>query len=264
MPWCPKCKNEYKEGISVCADCGCELVNSLEDQFVPIYFGPEEDIDKIIEFLVANHIPSVQKHFDENDNVFELTAKSREKEEVSRLIRIYLKEMTPKEELETIVPKKKYLEEVYEDTGKRAEEYKSGAYTLLLIGGLGIIALVLIDLNVIPLNLPSFTRILVSVVMGALFLIFVILGAASFKTCKKLESQAEIENSKEKEIREWFEKNITRDVIDEDLDAEHDTEEELYFKRTEKIRNLMKNAYPDEPDNFMEYLLEDMYGKIFE
>ncbi|MDE5866499.1 MAG: hypothetical protein K2H31_07865 [Lachnospiraceae bacterium] len=30
MPWCPKCKNEYVEGIKVCADCGTELVDSLE------------------------------------------------------------------------------------------------------------------------------------------------------------------------------------------------------------------------------------------
>ena len=27
MPWCPKCKNEYREGFSVCADCGSVLVD---------------------------------------------------------------------------------------------------------------------------------------------------------------------------------------------------------------------------------------------
>ena len=27
--WCPKCKNEYVEGITHCADCGMELVESL-------------------------------------------------------------------------------------------------------------------------------------------------------------------------------------------------------------------------------------------
>ena len=26
MPWCPKCKTEYREGFTVCADCGSELV----------------------------------------------------------------------------------------------------------------------------------------------------------------------------------------------------------------------------------------------
>lgn len=26
MPWCPKCKTEYREGFLVCADCGSELV----------------------------------------------------------------------------------------------------------------------------------------------------------------------------------------------------------------------------------------------
>ena len=31
MPWCPKCKNEYYEGIKVCADCKTELVDSLEE-----------------------------------------------------------------------------------------------------------------------------------------------------------------------------------------------------------------------------------------
>ena len=27
MPWCPKCKSEYRDGFIVCADCGSELVS---------------------------------------------------------------------------------------------------------------------------------------------------------------------------------------------------------------------------------------------
>lgn len=29
--YCPKCKAEYVEGIRTCADCGCHLVEKLED-----------------------------------------------------------------------------------------------------------------------------------------------------------------------------------------------------------------------------------------
>ena len=32
MPWCPVCKNEYREGIERCAECKVTLVDSLEEE----------------------------------------------------------------------------------------------------------------------------------------------------------------------------------------------------------------------------------------
>ncbi len=29
MPWCPSCREEYREGFTVCSDCGAELVDEL-------------------------------------------------------------------------------------------------------------------------------------------------------------------------------------------------------------------------------------------
>lgn len=39
MPWCPHCKTEYREGVSVCADCGATLVEALPptgEEAVPV------------------------------------------------------------------------------------------------------------------------------------------------------------------------------------------------------------------------------------
>ncbi|MFZ3100622.1 MAG: DUF2007 domain-containing protein [Desulfitobacteriaceae bacterium] len=30
MPWCPKCKTEYRRGYNICSDCGSSLVETLE------------------------------------------------------------------------------------------------------------------------------------------------------------------------------------------------------------------------------------------
>ncbi|MDD5934862.1 MAG: hypothetical protein PUC65_04735 [Clostridiales bacterium] len=33
MPWCPKCKTEYKKGVIVCVDCGSELVDEQPEMY---------------------------------------------------------------------------------------------------------------------------------------------------------------------------------------------------------------------------------------
>ena len=31
--WCPKCRTEYQDGVTVCSDCGTELVEGTEEEF---------------------------------------------------------------------------------------------------------------------------------------------------------------------------------------------------------------------------------------
>ena len=31
MPWCPKCKTEYRDGVTACPDCGSRLVEELPE-----------------------------------------------------------------------------------------------------------------------------------------------------------------------------------------------------------------------------------------
>lgn len=32
MPWCPKCRTEYRQGFAICNDCGLQLVENLEKE----------------------------------------------------------------------------------------------------------------------------------------------------------------------------------------------------------------------------------------
>ena len=54
MSWCPKCKCEYREGFTICSDCGCELVEVLE---------PEKE-EQIIENDTEAFLVSVSDDFE--------------------------------------------------------------------------------------------------------------------------------------------------------------------------------------------------------
>ena len=69
MPWCPVCKNEYKDGYTVCADCGATLVASLDGGLKAIYFGTEDEMYEISKFLRANGIKKTEVSFHEKENL---------------------------------------------------------------------------------------------------------------------------------------------------------------------------------------------------
>ena len=71
MPWCPKCKNEYKAGFTVCADCGCNLVDELGNEIVA-YYGSESEVDALIDFLNEKGFDFPYKHYNNKEAVYEV------------------------------------------------------------------------------------------------------------------------------------------------------------------------------------------------
>ena len=48
MPFCPKCKYEFVDGIKKCNECGCDLVDNLDDITNE---SDEEIMDKIVSLV---------------------------------------------------------------------------------------------------------------------------------------------------------------------------------------------------------------------
>ena len=274
MPWCPKCKNEYKDGYTVCADCGTTLVASLDEGPVALYFGTEEELHEMCVFMRVNGIEETEVVFDEKENTYELLVARNKASEAQKQLRVYIAKIAaPKKlaeaeqmasEMEVQEPEQEYYSGPYQEADKKAEEYKSGADTLLIVGTLGIVALVLLNLGIIPISLTFFTKILVTSVMGVMFVIFLGLGITSRKSYKVLKDQAGNEKDQKTEIQSYLKELIRSENFDGELTEDDPAMEILYFRRTQKMKELITEKYDSLDSAFVDYIIEETYAEIFE
>lgn len=224
MAWCPKCKCEYVEGIRVCADCGCELVEEL----------PEEKMgmaDALPEELLEN-LP---------DEGWEDTEKEKPEEEA--------------------VPAYQHF---YVNNEEKAEDNKTSAYTLLTIGSLGLIVIILIFMDVIPIYMSVTNKYIVTGVMGVLFLLFIVMGGVSLKNSRILFKKASKENNLTTEIKKWCVNNLQMQEIDQELELIDQPEELKYFQRTAYMRSAINKQFMNLDEAYLDRLLDEVYPEIFE
>ena len=215
MAWCPNCKCEYIEGIKVCADCGCELVDTLES---------ENETVETIEEIAAE----VEKfEFDEEE------------------------------------PSPKY-HSPYMNNEERAEENRTAAYTLLLVGGVGLVLIVLFFFDVINLHMALTSKYMITGVMGALFVLFIIMGIVSMKNSRILIQKASKENNLTMEIRKWYKENLKKEQVDALLELGEQPEELKYFQRFDYMKKAIQNQFMNLDEAYLDRLIEEVYPEIFE
>ncbi len=282
MAWCPNCKTEYKEGITVCSDCGTELVEALEtEERCSILSGEEDQIELLKKFLEYNDIMScVITQMPEGDAyTYELSV-SKEDEELSRRAAVvFLRETAAKEntaDADSSMDGQNEEAEMPEDKAsakqaksfvkaeEKAENFKSSAYALTIVGAVGLVAMILIMVGIIPLNFASNVKLIAYIVLDLMFIIFIVMGVHSMITAKKYAGEANMENSKTAEILEWFAVTYKADAIDQLTEGMEGEEELNYFKRTEVMKHLILEQYPGLDDAYLEHLIDELYQGIFE
>ena len=152
---------------------------------------------------------------------------------------------------------------VYVSKESKKEETKSTAYSFLLVSVIGFIALILFATGALPVHVADYMKIMLCIVMGAMLLIFFVIGIVSLRQLKTLGTQAEKENDLSSEIISWFTSTYSAEDIDEGMDEEV-FDQDLYFKRYEIMTRFLSKQYPDLEETFLDHLVEELYGNLFE
>lgn len=277
MPWCPVCKNEYKEGILRCADCNVDLVEQLTEEKKAIYFGELKKLETIDAFLKENGIESGNITFEEEEQVYELSVLESDQKKAVRILGIFLREEEKNadkhiedenQEEDQTEKKEREPAAVYVDKKYKADEYKTSAYTLFFVGILGIVFLVCMGLDLLPIfNLGTSTKIMMYVVLGTLFLVFLGFGIYSMKAYKRILEESLEEESLIKKVEEYLNKTVTKETIKTSLnkkEIENENPEDMYFEITAMIEAEMKKAFPDLEEALLAKLTEDHYTRLYE
>lgn len=235
MAWCPKCRYEYRDGIEMCPDCKVALVDELPPT-------DNELSGKGMDFSNEQFLNMNTENNSEFGNFTENSSSDIDKQ-VSDDDKI----------------------KVYQDKKTKAEDFKSSAYTLIIMGVLGLVALVLIELGIIPLHLAVPGKYITYTVMSVMFIIFIITGIGSFRSFKKYASEAKSEDELTESIISWAHENINKEYITGKAGALEETTDEIkYFKYFEILKNSITAQFGELDASYLEAICEELYADIFE
>lgn len=138
------------------------------------------------------------------------------------------------------------------------QELKSTAYSFLVISIIGLILLALNIMKVISIFNGTFSYL----ILGIVFLFFLVVGITSLKKASQVSLEIDAENAQTKAVNDWLYENVRKYDLNKILDREaFEHDEAYYLKLIDKIKELLKNEFKELDDNYMESIIEDYYDE---
>ena len=145
---------------------------------------------------------------------------------------------------------------VYRSSAEKAEDNHSSGILLVTVGAIGLIGDAFFLMKN-PLDMPLFNRYLSCGIMGALFILFFVMGLLSVRTYKIFTIKAKEENNILDQVRSWCDKELTKEVIEEEIKFSEESEFDYEYSK-DKERLLFKGnsaallVVPESEDEFPE------------
>ena len=154
---------------------------------------------------------------------------------------------------------------VYQDKKTKAEDFKSSGYSLTIVGALGLIMIVLMELGFLPFRLAGSSRYITYGIMGVLFIIFIVVGISSFKSSKIYSEEAKAEDDLTDRIKKWVRENLTVEDIKASVDDVDDLPDEMkYFRYFEILKSNIVHEFGNVDASYLESICEELYSELFE
>ena len=269
MPWCPKCKNEYRAGIAICPDCKETLVEELTEdmeEFIALFQTTDEELkNKLVKYLIhCNHKVREESGIAETEEgkqlVHAILVPQGDAKEALQEIRTVLS-YDAKQEAgeEDLKPRHRAPEPstLYVDAKSRYEEYKSTGIMFLVFAALFLVFGILNLVGVIAITASTVSLVLIF----AMAVAFTYVGITSLKKVSSLKEEASTEEQTTDIIMKYLKENFSKEQLLADINEEI-TGEMLYFQLMETMKEAASEQFPDADENYLDALLEDYYNSL--
>ena len=214
--------------------------------YEPVAYLPKEQAERFQEFLKFSGIADIEMNVNELNSTYSVSVASGDFEKADNLYHVFSEnELTQGGS-------------IYNNSAEKYSDNLSSAITFFVCGGAGLIILLLNDFNVLHLfHFSGASAILTNVVLGGLFIAFLLIGFKSLKYSKNIKSQMSVENELSDKLNNWLAKNVSPEAIEASYDGSI-PEEMKYFNRSSYLKNALSEAFPDADDSVIE-VVSDQY-----